>query len=53
MNNRISTFYEEPAACPANDVQPIGEILDQLLAQYVARFPDVRLSVVETSASAI
>jgi hypothetical protein len=30
--------------------QPIGEILDELLAQYEAKFPGVYITVVETAA---
>jgi len=33
--------------------QPIGAVLAELLAQYQARFPQVRITVVETPAVAI
>ncbi len=33
--------------------QPIGAVLAELLAQYQARFPEVRIAVVETPAVAI
>ncbi len=33
--------------------QPIGAVLAELLAQYQARFPQVRIAVVETSSVAI
>jgi hypothetical protein len=32
--------------------QPVGEILEELLAQYEARFPDINVVVVETAATA-
>ena len=32
--------------------QPIGEILQELLAQYEARFPEIKVVVVETAATA-
>jgi hypothetical protein len=32
--------------------QAIGEILQELLAQYEARFPDINVVVVETAATA-
>lgn len=54
MRNRVSELYE-PAAPTAgersDDVQRIGDILDQLLAQYQQRFPELNISVVETPAS--
>ena len=33
--------------------QPVGEILEELLAQYEARFPNTRIVVVETAATAV
>ncbi len=33
--------------------RPVGEILEELLAQYEARFPDIRITVVETAATAL
>ncbi len=33
--------------------QPVGEILEELLAQYEARFPNIRITVVETAAAAV
>jgi hypothetical protein len=56
MNNRISTqFADWPETEEQRnpEPQPIGEILDELLAQYERRFPDVRIAVVETPATAI
>jgi len=32
--------------------QPVGEILQELLAQYEARFPGINVVVVETTATA-
>ena len=32
---------------------PVGEILEELLAQYEAKFPDIHISVVETAATAV
>ena len=32
--------------------QPVGEILEELLAQYEARFPNIHITVVETAATA-
>ncbi|NLX96658.1 MAG: hypothetical protein GXY83_10820 [Rhodopirellula sp.] len=32
--------------------QPIGEILAELLAQYAIRFPEVRITIVETADAA-
>jgi len=54
MNNRISQL-EKPAkeSDDRTGPQPIGAILDELLAQYQARFPDVRITVVQTPAVAI
>lgn len=46
MNNRITTTPEPRSEGP----QPIGEVLAELLAQYQARFPNVKISVVETPA---
>ena len=33
--------------------QPVGEILEELLAQYAQRFPDLQITVVETAATAV
>ena len=35
-----------------DEPQPIGEILQELLAQYEARFPGIDVVVVETAATA-
>ena len=39
--------------CRSADVHPIGEILEELLAQYQARFPGIRIAVVETAVNAL
>ncbi len=36
-----------------NEPQPLGEILEKLLDQYEARFPGVKISIVETAATAV
>ena len=41
------TGYDDPRS---HAPQPIGEILDELLAQYEAEFPGVCITVVETAA---
>jgi len=56
MHNRISTFPEDPPEAReegGQEPQAIGEILAELLAQYQRRFPDLKIAVVETSASAV
>ena len=39
--------------CRLADAHPIGEILEELLAQYQARFPGIRIAVVETAVNAL
>ncbi|MGO8749627.1 MAG: hypothetical protein ACLQNE_27035 [Thermoguttaceae bacterium] len=52
MENRISTLPDESREREdRREPQPIGEILAELLAQYQARFPEVHITVVETSAA--
>ena len=53
MNNRITDLIEDSPETRENEPQPIGEILQELLAQYERRFPGVRIAVVETPANAI
>ena len=36
-----------------SEPQPVGEILEELLAQYETKFPDIHISVVETVATAV
>jgi hypothetical protein len=54
MNNRISQLErKERESQDHREPQLIGQVLAELLAQYQARFPEVRIAVVETSAAAI
>jgi len=54
MKNRISQFEnEDHERKDRREPQPIGAILAELLAQYRARFPEVRIAVVETRAVAV
>ncbi|MCC6124653.1 MAG: hypothetical protein IT426_06810 [Pirellulales bacterium] len=56
MENRIRTPLEELPETRIRrsaDARPIGEILEELLAQYQARFPGIRIAVVETPATAL
>ena len=52
MENRISQIVNEERK-DRQGPQPIGEILQELLAQYQVRFPEVRIAVVETPAVAV
>ena len=52
MQNRISHIAESPENRDA-EPQPIGEILEELLAQYERRFPNIHIVVVETAATAV
>ncbi len=54
MKNRISTWQEDSGQRDqhSDGPQPIGEILAELLAQYQIRFPEAKIAVVETSATA-
>ena len=54
MNNRITDLIEDSPETRERQPQephPIGEILEELLAQYERRFPGVRIAVVETPAN--
>jgi hypothetical protein len=53
MNSRISLQDEGREREERREPQPIGEILAELLNQYQARFPEVRITVVETPATAV
>jgi hypothetical protein len=54
MNNRISQLESQNRELnECREPQLIGQVLAELLAQYQARFPDVRIAIVETSAAAI
>jgi hypothetical protein len=53
MNNRISQLQDEGREREdRREPQPIGAILAELLAQYQARFPEVHIAILETSAVA-
>jgi hypothetical protein len=55
MENRISQYEDKDneGKDRRGEPQPIGAILAELLAQYQVRFPEVRIAVVETTATAI
>jgi len=56
MNNRISTFLEDSPETrnERNDEpHPIGEVVEELLAEYERRFPSVRITVVETAVTVL
>jgi hypothetical protein len=54
MNNRITRVKNENRESEERrGPQPIGAVLAELLAQYQARFPEVRIAVVETPVAAI
>jgi hypothetical protein len=36
-----------------DEPQPVGEILEELLSQYEARFPGIHIAVMETAATAV
>jgi hypothetical protein len=50
MTNRITLDGDERQR--EGEPQPLGEILQELLAQYEARFPGINIVVVETAATA-
>ena len=49
MENRIREYEKTHDDGP----QPIGTILAELLAQYQIRFPEVRITIVETHVAAV
>jgi hypothetical protein len=56
MENRITIPRDESAERNGNRLSgalPIGEILQELLAQYQVQFPGIRIAVVETPANAL
>jgi hypothetical protein len=56
MENRITNAVETATRRlphPGNEAQRIGEILEELLTQYEARFPGIRVAIVETPATAL
>jgi hypothetical protein len=50
--NRCTTVAEDDRERD-DGARPVGEVLEELLAQYEARFPGIRIAVVETSATAL
>ena len=52
MQNRISDTGERRDTRD-DEPQPVGDILHELLAQYERRFPDIHITVVETTATAV
>ena len=48
----ITTFCDDERERDG-EPQPVGEILEELLARYERRFPDVQITVVETAATAV
>ena len=52
MQNRISDILERRESRD-DEPQPIGEILEELFAQYERRFPDIQITIVETAATAV
>jgi hypothetical protein len=52
MQNRIADIAERPDG-RNGEPQPVGQILEELLAQYERRFPDIRITIVETTAAAV
>jgi hypothetical protein len=52
MQNRISDTSERRDGLE-NEPQPVGVILEELFAQYEGRFPDIRIAVMETTATAV
>ena len=55
MKNRIRRRIEESAQHDARQAkpQPIGEVLAELLNQYQRQYPDLKVTLVETAASAV
>ena len=51
MQNRISDTTERQDR--REEPQPVGVILEELLGQYERRFPDIHITVVETTATAV
>jgi hypothetical protein len=52
MQNRITDIIERRDT-RSDEPQPVGEILEELLAQYEQRFPDIHITIVETTATAV
>ena len=52
MQNRISDTTERRDR-QEDEPQPVGDILEELLAQYERRFPNLHITVVEMAATAV
>ena len=52
MKNRISDTTERRDGLE-DEPRPVGVILEELLARYERRFPDFRIAVMETTATAV
>jgi hypothetical protein len=52
MQNRISDIREERDRLD-DEPQPIGEILEELLAQYETKFPNIPITVMETAVTVV
>jgi hypothetical protein len=54
MENRISEKMDGLTECRrVEDAKSIGEILEELLARYEAKFPNLHVAFVETPANAL
>jgi len=52
MQNRISDTTERQDRLD-DAAHPIGEILEELLAQYERRYPDIHIAIVQTASTAV
>ena len=52
MQNRISDISDKRDR-QNDEPQPVGEILHELFALYERRFPDIHITVVEATATAV
>jgi len=52
MENRFTQWVDRPQET-VETPPTIGQVLAELLAQYQVRFPDVRITVVETPLTAV
>jgi hypothetical protein len=53
MEVAMNTTFCDDERQRDGEPQPVGEILEELLAQYERRFPDLHITVVETAATAV
>jgi hypothetical protein len=51
MQNRIDDTAERPDR-RNGEPHPVGEVLEELLAQYEARYPGIRVTIAETVTTA-